>query len=99
MMGTSGIQIVYIEGRIKRLFSIYQKLRRQQINIDQVYDLVAMRIITESVKDCYAALGVIHTAWKPIPGRFKDWIAIPRDSSGVCCRYPGGSSWHSPSRS
>jgi GTP pyrophosphokinase len=80
MMGASGIQIVYIEGRIKRLFSIYQKLRRQQINIDQVYDLVAMRIITESVKDCYAALGVIHTAWKPIPGRFKDWIAIPREN-------------------
>jgi guanosine-3',5'-bis(diphosphate) 3'-pyrophosphohydrolase len=80
MMATSGIQIVHIEGRIKRLFSIYQKLRRQQINIDQVYDLVAMRIITDSVKDCYAALGVIHTAWKPIPGRFKDWIAIPREN-------------------
>ena len=80
MMAISGIQIVHIEGRIKRLFSIYQKLRRQQITIDQVYDLVAMRIITESVKDCYAALGVIHTAWKPIPGRFKDWIAIPREN-------------------
>jgi guanosine-3',5'-bis(diphosphate) 3'-pyrophosphohydrolase len=80
MMAASGIEIVYIEGRIKRLFSIYQKLRRQQITIDQVYDLVAMRIITESVKDCYAALGVIHTAWKPIPGRFKDWIAIPREN-------------------
>ncbi len=80
MMAASGIQIVHIEGRIKRLFSIYQKVRRQQINIDQVYDLVAIRIITESVKDCYAALGVIHTAWKPIPGRFKDWIAIPREN-------------------
>jgi GTP pyrophosphokinase len=80
MMAASGIQIVHIEGRIKRLFSIYQKVRRQQINIDQVYDLVAMRIITESVRDCYAALGVIHTAWKPIPGRFKDWIAIPREN-------------------
>jgi GTP diphosphokinase / guanosine-3',5'-bis(diphosphate) 3'-diphosphatase len=80
MMVTSGIEIVYIEGRIKRLFSIYQKLRRQHINIDQVYDLVAIRIITESVKDCYAALGVIHTAWRPIPGRFKDWIAIPREN-------------------
>jgi GTP pyrophosphokinase len=80
MMAASGIEIVYIEGRIKRLFSIYQKLRRQQITIDQVYDLVAIRIITESVKDCYAALGVIHTAWKPIPGRFKDWIAIPREN-------------------
>lgn len=80
MMGASHIEIVFIEGRIKRLFSIYQKLRRQRINIDQVYDLVAIRIITESVKDCYAALGVIHTAWKPIPGRFKDWIAIPREN-------------------
>lgn len=80
MMATSGIQIVYIEGRIKRLFSIYQKLRRQQITIDQVYDLVAIRLITDSVRDCYAALGVIHTAWKPIPGRFKDWIAIPREN-------------------
>jgi GTP diphosphokinase / guanosine-3',5'-bis(diphosphate) 3'-diphosphatase len=80
MMATSGIEIAYIEGRIKRLFSIYQKLRRQHINIDQVYDLVAIRIITESVKDCYAALGVIHTAWRPIPGRFKDWIAIPREN-------------------
>lgn len=80
MMATSGIEIIYIEGRIKRLFSIYQKLRRQHISIDQVYDLVAIRIITDSVKDCYAALGVIHTAWKPIPGRFKDWIAIPREN-------------------
>jgi len=80
MMSASGIQVVYIEGRIKRLFSIYQKIRRQQISIDQVYDLVAMRIITDSMKDCYAALGVIHTAWKPIPGRFKDWIAIPREN-------------------
>src|SRR5436190_17672070 len=80
MMGASNIEVVFIEGRIKRLFSIYQKLRRQRINIDQVYDLVAIRIITESVKDCYAALGVIHTAWKPIPGRFKDWIAIPREN-------------------
>jgi GTP pyrophosphokinase len=80
MMTSAGIRIVHIEGRIKRLFSIYQKLKRQHITIDQVYDLVAIRIITESVKDCYAALGVIHTAWKPIPTRFKDWIAIPREN-------------------
>src|ERR1041384_1949405 len=80
MMGQSSIQVVHIEGRIKRLYSIYQKLRRQHINIDQVYDLVAIRIITESVKDCYGALGVIHATWKPIPGRFKDWIAIPREN-------------------
>ncbi|PYP86818.1 MAG: GTP pyrophosphokinase [Blastocatellia bacterium AA13] len=80
MMSGSDIQIHVIEGRIKRLYSIYQKLKRQHITIDQVYDLVAVRIITESVKDCYAALGVIHTAYKPIPGRFKDWIAIPREN-------------------
>jgi guanosine-3',5'-bis(diphosphate) 3'-pyrophosphohydrolase len=80
MTGDSGIKIVHIEGRLKRLFSIYQKLKRQHITIDQVYDFVAVRIITESVKDCYGALGVIHTAWKPIPTRFKDWIAIPREN-------------------
>jgi len=80
MMADAGIKIVLIEGRMKRLFSIYQKLRRQRIGIDQVYDLVAVRIITDSVKDCYAALGVIHTAWTPIPGRFKDWIALPREN-------------------
>lgn len=80
MMSGAEIPIVSAEGRIKRLYSIYQKQRRQHITIDQVYDLVAVRIITESVKDCYAALGVIHTAWKPIPGRFKDWIAIPREN-------------------
>ncbi|HSE96705.1 MAG TPA: bifunctional (p)ppGpp synthetase/guanosine-3',5'-bis(diphosphate) 3'-pyrophosphohydrolase, partial [Blastocatellia bacterium] len=80
MMAANDVRIVYIEGRLKRLYSIYQKLKRQKINIDQVYDLVAVRIITESVKDCYAALGVIHHAWKPIPTRFKDWIAIPREN-------------------
>ena len=80
MLSASGIEIKHIEGRIKRLYSIYQKLRRQHITIDQAYDLVAIRIITESVKDCYAALGVIHSAWKPIPTRFKDWIAIPREN-------------------
>jgi GTP pyrophosphokinase len=80
MMANAGINIVQLEGRMKRLFSIYQKLRRQRISIDQVYDLVAVRIITDSVKDCYAALGVIHTAWTPIPGRFKDWIALPREN-------------------
>ncbi len=80
MMAEAGINVVILEGRLKRLFSIYQKLKRQRISIDQVYDLVAVRIITDSVKDCYAALGVIHTAWTPIPGRFKDWIALPREN-------------------
>jgi GTP pyrophosphokinase len=67
-----------IEGRIKRPYSVYQKLKRQKIAVDQVYDLVAVRIITDSVKNCYAALGVIHNKWRPIPGRIKDFIAIPR---------------------
>jgi GTP diphosphokinase / guanosine-3',5'-bis(diphosphate) 3'-diphosphatase len=67
-----------IDGRIKRLFSIWQKLKRQQITIDQVYDLLAIRIITDNVKNCYAALGVIHNTWRPVPGRIKDFIAIPR---------------------
>jgi len=65
-------------GRIKRPFSVYQKLRRQKITVDEVYDLMALRIITDSVKNCYAALGIIHTLWRPIPGRIKDFIAIPR---------------------
>jgi guanosine-3',5'-bis(diphosphate) 3'-pyrophosphohydrolase len=80
MMKASGVPLMRIDGRIKRLYSIYQKLKRQHITIDQVYDLVAVRLLTDSVKDCYAALGVIHTAWKPIPGRFKDMIAIPREN-------------------
>jgi GTP diphosphokinase / guanosine-3',5'-bis(diphosphate) 3'-diphosphatase len=67
-----------VEGRLKRAFSVYQKLKRQKINIDQVYDLMALRIITDSVKNCYGALGVIHNEWHPIPGRIKDFIAIPR---------------------
>ena len=67
-----------IEGRVKRAYSVFQKLKRQKIAVDQVYDLLALRIITDSVKNCYAALGVIHNEWRPIPGRIKDFIAIPR---------------------
>ena len=69
-----------IEGRIKRLYSIWQKLKRQNIIIEQVYDLLAIRIITDDVKNCYAALGVIHNTWRPVPGRIKDFIAIPRSN-------------------
>src|ERR1700761_4063151 len=68
----------HVEGRVKRAYSVYQKLRRQKITLDQVYDLLAVRIITDSVKNCYAALGVIHNEWHPIPGRIKDFIAMPR---------------------
>ena len=67
-----------IDGRLKRPYSVFQKVRRQKITVDQVYDLMALRIITDSVKNCYAALGVIHNKWRPIPGRIKDFIAIPR---------------------
>ena len=63
---------------MKRAYSVFQKLKRQKIALDQVYDLLAVRIITDSVKNCYAALGVIHNEWHPIPGRIKDFIAIPR---------------------
>ena len=67
-----------VQSRVKRAYSVYQKMKRQKIGIDQVYDLLAVRIITDSVKSCYAALGVIHNEWHPIPGRIKDFIAIPR---------------------
>jgi GTP pyrophosphokinase len=67
-----------VEGRIKRLYSIWLKLQRQQIPIEEVYDLLALRIITDSVKNCYAALGVIHQTWPPVPDRIKDFIAMPR---------------------
>lgn len=67
-----------VDSRIKRIYSIYQKLRRQKIGLDQVYDIMGLRIMTDSVKNCYSALGVIHNEWHPIPGRIKDFIAIPR---------------------
>ena len=67
-----------VESRIKRLFSIHKKLVRQKINVEQVYDLYAMRVITQSLQDCYAVLGIIHNLWRPVPGRIKDFIAMPR---------------------
>jgi GTP pyrophosphokinase len=67
-----------VEARVKRAYSVYQKLKKQKISLDQVYDLLALRIITDSVKSCYGALGVIHNEWSPVPGRIKDFIAIPR---------------------
>jgi len=67
-----------IESRVKRLYSIFLKLRKQRISIDEVYDLLALRIITDNVKNCYAALGVIHNTWRPVPGRIKDFISLPR---------------------
>ncbi|RMH16592.1 MAG: bifunctional (p)ppGpp synthetase/guanosine-3',5'-bis(diphosphate) 3'-pyrophosphohydrolase [Acidobacteria bacterium] len=67
-----------ISSRVKRYYSIFTKLRRQGIDISQLYDYLAFRIITEEIKDCYAALGVVHQSWCPVPGRFKDYIAMPK---------------------
>lgn len=67
-----------IDGRVKRLYSIWQKIQRQSIQVDEVYDYLAFRVITSSIRDCYGVLGVVHGTWTPIPGRIKDYIAMPK---------------------
>ncbi len=67
-----------VQARIKRIYSLHLKIQKQQRTLDQVFDLLAVRVITDTVKNCYAALGVIHQIWRPVPGRFKDYIAMPR---------------------
>lgn len=78
-MKEAGIQ-AKIDGRVKHFFSIYKKMKNQDKSIDQIYDLFAVRIYVDTIKDCYAALGAIHEIYKPIPGRFKDYIAMPKNN-------------------
>ena len=73
----SGIPAV-VDGRVKRLYSIHQKSLRQHRTVDQIYDLLAVRVITDTIRNCYAALGAVHQVWRPVPGRFKDYIAMAR---------------------
>ncbi|MCM1058355.1 MAG: bifunctional (p)ppGpp synthetase/guanosine-3',5'-bis(diphosphate) 3'-pyrophosphohydrolase [Firmicutes bacterium] len=76
-IGSAGIK-AKIDGRVKHFFSIYKKMKNQNKTLDQIYDLFAVRILVDTVRDCYAALGVIHEMYTPIPGRFKDYIAMPK---------------------
>jgi len=69
-----------VSGRVKRLWSIRQKLVRQSIPLDQLYDVLAFRVLVDSVRDCYSALGIVHQAWRPVPGRIKDYIAMPKQN-------------------
>src|SRR2546429_6713502 len=67
-----------VRGRPKHLFSVYEKMVLRGKEFNEIYDLVGIRVLVDSVRDCYAALGALHALWKPVPGRFKDWVAMPK---------------------
>ncbi|MBI3685310.1 bifunctional (p)ppGpp synthetase/guanosine-3',5'-bis(diphosphate) 3'-pyrophosphohydrolase [Candidatus Azambacteria bacterium] len=77
-MKHAGISVVAADARVKHFYSLYKKLKRHNDNFDEIYDLVALRIIVNTMEDCYGALGIIHKLWKPLPGRIKDYIALPK---------------------
>ncbi|HPB54911.1 MAG TPA: TGS domain-containing protein [Candidatus Aminicenantes bacterium] len=77
-LSKEGLQIVSLQGRVKRLYSIFRKIRNKGVSLEEIFDLLALRVITSSPPECYLALGIIHSHWTPIEGRFRDWIAYPK---------------------
>ncbi|MFI5306800.1 MAG: RelA/SpoT family protein [Polyangiales bacterium] len=80
MMGEAGAAEIKVTGRLKHLFSIYRKMRQQKCDFERVHDLMAFRVVVPKLADCYGVLGVVHSNWTPVPGRFKDYIALPKSN-------------------
>lgn len=77
-LDSSHVQVTHVDYRIKHAYSLWKKLQKYNMNIDKIYDIVALRVVVSSVEDCYYVLGLIHSLWKPLPGRIKDYIALPK---------------------
>jgi len=80
LLSEAGVTDVVVKGRLKHLFSIYRKMREQKCDFERVHDLMAFRVVVPKLADCYTALGVVHSQWTPVPGRFKDYIALPKSN-------------------